>query len=401
MTVSRLPEIAVTCKNRHTFGTRAHGGQAVDCPQCRAGGERVKVWVRKDRPRTAREVAEHAAIDAPAPDSAARQLSAELAARWQQEQPWDGRLRLVPGRAGDACSECSGPVQWEPGRTLVYCPECKRAGLPAAVTDHYARQLRRSTEVAVRAAPDESAERAARVRLRARKDAVKHRVQAWLESIADEYSYDQVQWQRQACELAAMLRAYLPEISEAATETALAGVLRDIDALITSEQSQTLKNEYQQAQQRAEQQQRQARYQQELAEQLESERQQAERERQAADREASKQLAQQERKAITGGQTTATLRLSDNPYAPAMAMLAQWQQNKDRKIASKGKCAFRHLADTPAARIYGVPQRSYGGQDTGYALPGAPQYRACAKHYQAAESQLNRDGYSDHVYWEL
>lgn len=62
MATSRLPEITVTCREGHDFRTRAHGGQPVNCPECRAGGTRVKVWIRKDRPRTARELAEQGAI---------------------------------------------------------------------------------------------------------------------------------------------------------------------------------------------------------------------------------------------------------------------------------------------------------------------------------------------------
>jgi len=399
MTTSRLPAITVTCPNDHHFDTKARGGQSIDCPHCRTDGHRVKVWVPTHRPTTARALA--AAIGAPGPGGLTSQLSTELAARWQQERPWDGGLRLAPGRAGDVCPECSGPLEWEPGRTLVYCPECKRAGLPDAVTEHYARQLRRSTAVAVRAEPDRSAERAARVQLRAAKDAVKRRVQTWLESVADEDSYDRVQFQRQAFELAAMLRAYLPEISEAEDEVTLGSVLRDVDALITGDQASALKIEYEQAQERAE---RQHRAREQTAE-LERYRQEAadqqERERQAAEREA-RQLAQQERKAITSGRTTTTTRLPPvSPYAPLVLMIAERQKAKEQRIASNGKCAFKHLGDVPATRIYAVPMRVYGGQMSGYRVAEAPEYRACGKHHEAAEAQLNRDGYSDVAYWEL
>lgn len=52
-----LPEITVTCRNRHGFTTRAHGGQGVDCPVCRIDGVRVKVWIPKDRPQSVEEAA--------------------------------------------------------------------------------------------------------------------------------------------------------------------------------------------------------------------------------------------------------------------------------------------------------------------------------------------------------
>jgi len=55
--IGDLPGITVTCRNSHGFTTRAHGGQGIDCPQCRISGERIKVWVPKNRPQSAAEVA--------------------------------------------------------------------------------------------------------------------------------------------------------------------------------------------------------------------------------------------------------------------------------------------------------------------------------------------------------
>lgn len=47
-----LPAITLECRNGHQFSTRAHGNQSVGCPLCKAGGERVNVWVPKARPQT-------------------------------------------------------------------------------------------------------------------------------------------------------------------------------------------------------------------------------------------------------------------------------------------------------------------------------------------------------------
>ena len=45
--MSELPRIFVTCRNGHAFQTRARGGQAVNCPGCRAEAERTMTTARK------------------------------------------------------------------------------------------------------------------------------------------------------------------------------------------------------------------------------------------------------------------------------------------------------------------------------------------------------------------
>lgn len=85
MPTSRLPEITVTCRNEHEFTTRAHGGQGVDCPRCKTDGQRVKVWIPTQRPRTTRELADRQGAEA-----------AESAARPGSDGPGPGR---GPGRA--------------------------------------------------------------------------------------------------------------------------------------------------------------------------------------------------------------------------------------------------------------------------------------------------------------
>jgi len=201
----------------------------VDCPECRAGGERVKVWIPKDRPRTVRELADQAAEDAPAGRAAAAVPvgpDPELVARWAQEAPWDGKLRFLPGRPSDKCEKCGELVQWEPSRTLIYCQTCERAGLPEAVTKHYAQQAERSTEVASRAAPNAAAGRAARVQLRALAQRMTDRLGELLETFApDDLTGNP---ERLARDYRAELAAYLPEIRAAGSERELADIMQEI-----------------------------------------------------------------------------------------------------------------------------------------------------------------------------
>jgi hypothetical protein len=254
--------------------------------------------------------------------------------------------------------------------------------------------------VAVRAAPSEAAQRAARAQLRAGQELYKRRVQDWLDTIADEENYDRRQWQRQAAELAAILRGYLPEITAADSEQTLAEVWREISALVSTDQGRALAAEYDQAQERiewqyaaqerAEEHQRQQQQLAELAARQERDRQRAELEqaRQARERKAVASIPQRSPSYVDI--TTA-----------AIAMIEQRRQQKAQQIAEKGRCAFKHRTDTIAARVYGVPSRDWQGNMDGRAVADTPLYRACPKHYQLAESQLHQDGYPDVCFWEL
>jgi hypothetical protein len=400
--MNQLPEITVSCKNKHEFTTRAHGGQGIDCPLCKAAGQRVKVWISKQRPRTARELADRQGAEAA--ESAARPGS-ELAARWKREPPWDGRqLADWPGRPSDLCLRCGGPLTWEPGRTWTNCDACSEGeggvALPAAVTAHYERQaeiaIRASAEVAIRADP--AAEQAARVRLRALQDGARQRVESWLETIADPDSYDRVQNQGQARQLAAMLTAWLPEINTAVDEPALAATWVQIEALITGDQGRALSGEYEQAQFRVRQRYEARQY--EIQDEQQQEREQREAER--AERQAEREQARQP-KAITGGGAAYRADII-TALAPVAIMIEQRKQARDQQIAAKGECGFKHsLAWTRvvASRLYFVPARDWQGNDTGQRIADTPQYRVCPKHYMAVQAQLNREGFSDIVYLEL
>jgi uncharacterized Zn finger protein (UPF0148 family) len=399
VTISKLPEINLTCRNGHTFATRARGGTTVRCKTCGAPKH-----VPTDRPRSERE---HQAVSGPA-DSAAR----VMADRWEREPEWDGQDRPVPGRPGDVCPECDGPLLWEPGRTRVYCPGCQRAGLPAAVTAHYERAEQRRAEVAIRAAevavrPDAAAERAARVRLHAAKQTARRYVEARLDDVADEECYDLVQDQRQAAELATLLRAYLPEIDRADNEEALGAIFGEICGLLESDQGKALFAAYEAARNRAQRQweaQERAREaaerQREFAEQERQEAAEREREQREAERQAA--LAARERKTITTD--IAGLKPGSSAYAIAQigVMIEENRRKKAERLAANGECQFTgHRGKVAATRLYWVPARDPHWRMNGYAQHGAPQYRACAKHYSAAEAQLNREGWQDVCYWDL
>lgn len=387
----KLPTIELHCSAcTHRWQSRAAAGSTLRCPKC-SHPRRVPA----DRPRSGAELAARAAT---APGDPA----AELADRWKLEPEWTGTFSTLPGRDGDdPCEGCGAAVEWEPGRTLTYCRACAADGhpsvaLPPAVERYYERQEQRRAELAVRTAPDSAELRAQRVKLRTHKDTARRRVQFWLSEIADEDCYDYAQWQREAAQLAIALRAYLPEIDGAADVAELAAVWSEVDALITSEQGKSLRLAYGQAQSRAE---RAEREEQQRAEWEQAERaaaaELAEQQRQA---ERERRDAERERKTIAARPTTATIPSS---YATLAAMIATQAAKRQDKLDRNGACAFPHRSPTAADRLYGVPYRDWSGTSTGHAAYGAPQYRACAKHRQAAQAQLNREGYADLCYWEL
>jgi hypothetical protein len=377
MTTSRLPQITLACRNKHEFPTRAKAGATVRCPVC--GAPKHVPAARPTTERAARQ-----AESGPAPELP----GAELAGRWSAEAEWSGELLPVSGRAGDECPECSGALQWEPGRTRVYCPACNRVELPAAVSAHYDRQASQRAEVAVQARPDRAAERAARTRLRALKEKAVENVDGWLDSIADDDCYDQAHWQREARDLAAMLRGYLPEIANAEDEAELTEVCREIAEHVTSDPGRALQSEYERAQQRAErtyraqqESQREAARQRELAAQQEREQREADRQAAIAARSAPKALASGIRKADL------------NPYAQVGTMIAlaleEKRANKEQKVAKYGPCGYTDQHRTPAVptRQYWIMTTDWRGNDCGQ-LPDSPQVVVCKKHYQAADEWI-------------
>src|ERR1017187_8586552 len=374
MTTSRLPEITVTCRKDHAFRTRAHGGQGVDCPQCRSDGERVKVWIRKDRPRSARELADHEAIDSAGTAAPARP-DAELAARWARESPWDGKARFAPGRDGDTCPKCSRPVLWEPGRTLIYCQPCKWGGLPPVVTEHYTRQAQRSAEVAVRDAPDLATERAARVRLRAMAQRMTDHVGEWIETFDPDELNGQAE--RLALDYQAELAAYLPEIRQAKSETELIEIAAEITAITGRAESsgavatiERQREAIERQQQTAEQDTRWA----EIARQA-AEREQAERARES-ERQAA--IAARTPKVIQGRAERSALGMArTNSNVQTAGIIAVAAHTRAEIIWRNGHCEFPHTLMKAAATEQVTGTMSY------YREPHETHtgvFRCCYKH---------------------
>jgi endogenous inhibitor of DNA gyrase (YacG/DUF329 family) len=390
----QLPEIQITCRYDHPFLTRARGGAAVSCPVCRKAGKRVSVWVPKDRAATGRPVrptSEPAAVAVP---------GSELAARWESVPQWDGGMGMAPARDTDVCPECENLLEWEPGRTLTWCAECKMVDLPPAVAGHYRREDARRSQVAIRDAPDSAALRSARVALRGRKDIARRQVGQLLNTVADDESYDRVQFARQAVDLAAMLRGYLPEIADAPDEDTLTAVLDEIAEHMASPQGQALTAEYQASTGRADEWERQQTRRAEMAAQERQQAEQAEREERARELAASR-----ERKAITAGPPARTPVVRtpaiQSGYTGVAVQIAAFKIARDNQIAQHGACEFKHrMMEIPASRLFGIPARNWDGTMSGYAIANTPQYRACMKHYATAEAKLNQEGYSDVAYWE-
>ena len=403
MTKSQLPKITLTCTDGHQFATRAAGGRSVRCTVC---GKSKRVPV--DRPRTAREAASYAAPgggdhqDPAGAADTAPDPARELAERWEAETRWPGAVVPSPGRAGDECPECEGPLSWEPRRTLVYCPACQRVDLPPAVSEHYQRQQSQRAEVATRQHADPIAEKAARARLRALVIQAEQWADEWLETIGDPESYDRIQWQRAAREFSATFCGWMPELRNAETEDELTEIKSVIvSELLNSDPGKELRAEYDAARNRAEQ----AEERRQRAEEIERAEAEAERARQQKMIEASRNDARKvaNRRAITSGKEPTH---NPDPYGAALGSLAtlmvKTQQNHDRAIEQRGKCTFAHtMGPKPADRLYWVPQRDWRGTETGYALPNTPQLRACSKHFAALEAEMTRQGYPDTVWRDL
>lgn len=381
--MTQLPEIELICRNRHSFTSRARGGSSVSCPACRPA--RVSVWIPRDRPRTEREARERAEHDGQAEGPAA---GSELAGRWERETPWPGKLVTLGGRAGDECPECEGPLQWEPGRTVTYCPACKRIRLPAAVAGHYRRQDQRSAEVAVRAEPDASVARAVRVRLNALKQRMADRVNEWVEVFdPEELSGGPL---RLALDYRAELAAYLPEIRNAASEADLTEIMAEIGKVTDRANSSGALAQIERQREATERQAELAEYQAELAKQAEYEAREAERAQREAERRAT--IEAQQRKAIESrtARKPATAS-SPNGYAEGLTVIAGMiesnRRSKERKLAY-GPCGYEHRKPTIPERRYWITTLDWQGNQSGYELPGSPAVVACRKHFAAADAWI-------------
>jgi hypothetical protein len=115
VSAQRLPAVVLTCRNNHEVSTRARGGQAVKCPECK-----TSVWVPASRPTNEN--------DSPA--------ESDFAQRWKSQTQTDPADALTESRY--PCQSCGSVRYWEPGRTLLICPQCQTSELPPTVGQRYA-----------------------------------------------------------------------------------------------------------------------------------------------------------------------------------------------------------------------------------------------------------------------
>ncbi len=390
MAVSKLPEIGLECRNGHPFRTRARSGSTVRCPTCSAPKH-----VPADRPRTDREARDRAErIGRAEPGGQADDPAAgsELADRWGQEVPWEGKLTILGGRAGDECPECDGPLAWEPGRTVAYCQECKRLDLPAAVTEHYQRQNQHGAAVATRGASAAEV-RAIRVRLSALKTRMTERLDEWLEVFdPDDLNGGPA---RLALDYSAELDAYRPEIKGAADETELADIMAEVNEVIERARTSGALDQIGRQRDAIERQAEQAEREAEWAEQAEREARQAEQ----AEREAARRAeieARSQRKAIAGpASRTTTTRIPDsNGYVGAavtlIGMIEQSRAAKERKLSQHGPCGYEHKKPTVPERRYWITTLDWQGNQSGHELPNAPSAVVCKKHFALADQWIEQ-----------
>jgi hypothetical protein len=404
---TNLPPITVTCRNDHSFTTKAAGSTSVSCPVCRKTGERIAVWVPANRPKTARESAARRPEATPA-DDATQDAARTAAARWDAEKPWSGKLTVLSGRENDTCPQCSEPLSWEPGRTLTYCPECKSLDLPPAIISRYESQQdgQPSGVVAIRADP--TAERAARARIRAVREMSAEWLKGWIETVADEEYYDRSQWQQQARQLAALLRGFIPEIQSAQSEEELGEIKSYIvSEILTSEMGEALTAEYHQSIARTEKAAAdRERFKDQRLQQLEWQAQNQIDQARAAQLESARaRQIEAERHQIEAAPRQ-IVRITPKPVSADTGlisiaiMMQQRAKAIEQKIAERGQCAFDHrMGPFPADRIYGIPDYDYNGKETGYTRPETPRVLACYKHFKAADDELKRQGHTDLRWW--
>jgi hypothetical protein len=380
--MAQLPEIKLTCRTGHTFASRARGSMSVSCPECKKDGQQVSVWIPKNRPKTITR-SRAAAGDDGQGDAAL----AEMMARWAHEPAWDGKTRFLPGRPGrDECTECGELVQWEPGRTLIYCPPCKLAGLPPAVAEHYTRKEQRSTEVAARttAAADPAAVRAARVRIRALKQRMINRLSDWIDAFdPDELSGHA---ERLALDYHAELTAYLPEIKNADSDDELAEIMAEITEITGRAASSGALAEIERQRDALARADELAERQAEWDQQAEREARQAERDAQEAARRAAIE-ARTQRKAIEAPATRVPIGYV-GAAASLIAMIEQRRSAKEQKIDRNGACGYQHRKPEAAERRYWITTLNWQGNQSGQEPPNAPSVSACQKHFAMAEAWI-------------
>lgn len=113
MASTGFPEIILTCSNGHTFPSSASPGRTIRCHTC---GKNTRM--PSGRPRNARELSEWNRKQTPETGSD------PFSATWDNEPPFDQRIRYV-SRISGHCASCSNKTsEATPRGTFVYCPNC-------------------------------------------------------------------------------------------------------------------------------------------------------------------------------------------------------------------------------------------------------------------------------------
>jgi hypothetical protein len=382
----------IRCPNNHVVASAAKVGGTTSCPECRREG-RGRVSCRVHPAPAATGATAYAGGD-----------TADLAAAWAAETPPAGWRSVLGEPGGGDCPDCSVPLRWTGAHTALICPECRAWSVsPGAGSRAAARAAsleRRASGGTLALTPGQA--RATRVHLRARQDALSRAV-AHLADQFDPADFDQDADRRPAVELAALLRAYLPEISAAAAEGELAELAAELQQIREDPRFAELQ------QTRADVAERRAAAQQREIEQQRAEHLQERAEhRQAieAARAAEREAAAEARAEARAEQQQASARpparpLPAAPYALGL-MIKQRQDWRAEAIARKGACGFVHKwADSgtvPAARLFGIAVSDWQGT---WLSAEAPSIRACSKHFAAAEQWMNGQGYPACTYWKL
>lgn len=194
MAKNGLPEISLTCREGHAFKTRARGGQPTKCPECR-----VSVWVPKDRPTVEGEF--------PRGDP--------LEGRWEAfSEPQEKGMDPSP----HPCPECGSERLWEPGRTMLYCPECETQTLPPSIEAGYAQiALQNQRESAVERRAKKAEEMLKRMGFAAEKAEDIHTLRSFLEFVDPNRLPEDSPLEKVAVQFTSHLNHLIKEINRAET----------------------------------------------------------------------------------------------------------------------------------------------------------------------------------------
>lgn len=368
----------IRCRFGHTSATSAKLGGTTSCPACRAEG----------RGRISCRVHPAAATSS----AASTGEPGALAAAWAAERPPAPWRETLGDAGGEPCS-CGAEPRWTTAHTALICPGCStwtvspgtrgRAAARIAATER-----RASREVAI----TDAQARANRVRFRAWQDALSQNVDRLI-GICDPDGFDATHDRRAAFQLAVTLRAYLPEIRGADTDSELTEIAAELETLQAAEEFRGLERERANAAERCAQAERLAAWE----AQQEQERQRQERQQLAAEQAERRQLEAAASARRTAARPPTVPGLTG--WGSLLTLVAERQAMKAREVDAKGACAFEHRAavgPVPAARLYGLQDEWSGAPRA-----DAPSLRACRKHYDAAAAWMTQQGCPACVYWEL